>query len=692
MFHVVAFIALFAAGDLPEVTPVDDLVITESCRLKPGVYRLADTGKPGVIRIEGRHVLVDMTDVTLLGAKEGADPDAYAGTGVIVTGESHVIRRGAVRGYKVGVKVEGGKDHWLLGIDVSLNFAQRLASTPDKEVATDWLWPHKNDAGQWAANYGAGIWIHDATGVRVLDCRGRQQQNGLLLDRATKCLVRQCDFSFNSGWGVALWRSSDNRIERNRMDWCVRGYSHGVYDRGQDSAGILVFEQCHRNRFTDNSATHGGDGFFLYAGHETTKETGAGGCNDNLVERNDFSHAVANGIEATFSTGNRFVDNRLDDCNYGIWAGYSRKSEFRNNVIRGCTYAGVAIEHGSENVIAGNVIADCPKGVWLWWDEDKEFLESVYGKKVRTDSADTAVTGNLITGGKVALYLADSARIRFVGNRVVGLPEDGAVVTKGKCPDLVVEPATGEFTPKVRKWSDPAGARRGRKHILMSEWGPYDFASPMLRPRRIVGRPQAVFQLLGAKLTPGLKKTEGDVKVRLRVGTDAPPEVLVDAKPGAPAVVPFRFVLDVGGKTIEGSGILFRAEWTVAFHHWETDPREDGEAFTKLLAADPVETRKLATLDFPWRGGGPGGKVRKERFATVAETEIDLAAGDYEIVTVSDDGVKVLVDGKVVLENWTHHGPTEDRVTVPLTAGKHRIRIEHFQIDGWSWLSFRMNL
>ncbi|NJN14463.1 MAG: hypothetical protein HC813_02190 [Planctomycetes bacterium] len=82
--------------------------------------------------------------------------------------------------------------------------------------------------------------------------------------------IEGCDASFNSGWGIALWRSSGNLVQGNRFDWCVRGYSHGIYDRGQDSAGILVFEQSSGNRFLWNSATHGGDGFFLYAGHETT--------------------------------------------------------------------------------------------------------------------------------------------------------------------------------------------------------------------------------------------------------------------------------------------------------------------------------------------------------------------------------------------------------------------------------------
>ena len=44
--------------------------------------------------------------------------------------------------------------------------------------------------------------------------------------------------------------------------------SADVAGRGQDSAGIFVFEQNCDNVFAENSATHGGDCFFGFAGKE----------------------------------------------------------------------------------------------------------------------------------------------------------------------------------------------------------------------------------------------------------------------------------------------------------------------------------------------------------------------------------------------------------------------------------------
>ncbi len=81
-------------------------------------------------------------------------------------------------------------------------------------------------------------------------------------------------------------------------------------------------------------------------------DSGKGGCNDNVLEGNDFSFAPTNGIEVTFSR-NRINNNRIEGCDHGIWGGYSYNTvisyyHFINNRI------GIAIEHGQEILILVN--------------------------------------------------------------------------------------------------------------------------------------------------------------------------------------------------------------------------------------------------------------------------------------------------------------------------------------------------
>ena len=112
---------------------------------------------------------------------------------------------------------------------------------------------------------------------------------------------------------------------------------------------------------------------------ETLDETGKGGCNRNLVYRNDFSHASNNGIEATFSTGNRFIENILDEGDHAIWAGYSYGSEFIGNKISRCNH-GVSIEHGSDNRIERNTFDQSGIAVNLWANDKHGFVDKPYGK------------------------------------------------------------------------------------------------------------------------------------------------------------------------------------------------------------------------------------------------------------------------------------------------------------------------
>lgn len=63
------------------------------------------------------------------------------------------------------------------------------------------------------------------------------------------------------------------------------------------------------------------------------------------------------------------------------------------------------------------------------------------------------------------------------------------------------------------------------------------------------------------------------------------------------------------------------------------------------------------------------------------------AAGDLHLFVKSDDGVRVFLDGKVVLDDWHAHPPTDHEVKVTVTAGPHALRLDYFQGRGAATLS-----
>ena len=362
-------------------------------------------------------------------------PDRCKDTALVIEARKKVeLRNANLVGFKVGIYARNCENLVFDNLTFADMFRQRLHSTPDREDARDWLWPHNNDNREWMNNYGACIVLENCKNCVIRNCSARGTQNGIILDKCEGCQVYNNDFSYCSGWGCALWRSSKNTVAQNRFDYCVRGYSHGVYARGQDSAGILVFEQCCDNTFAYNSATHSGDGFFLYAGHETTQRTGKGGCNRNLVYGNDFSYAVANGIEATFSDGNVFARNRIHSCDYGIWGGYSYNTLMSGNEIRHSLNADIAIEHGHNNRIEANELSSGTLGIFLWWDGDDEILHGIYGKTQETRSINNMIASNEFRNHSKAILLQSSPTTSIVENKFI--PWGVSLVVSGDCSNL----------------------------------------------------------------------------------------------------------------------------------------------------------------------------------------------------------------------------------------------------------------
>jgi hypothetical protein len=62
------------------------------------------------------------------------------------------------------------------------------------------------------------------------------------------------------------------------------------------------------------------------------------------------------------------------------------------------------------------------------------------------------------------------------------------------------------------------------------------------------------------------------------------------------------------------------------------------------------------------------------------------AKGKYRFYTTSDDGSKLLIDGKLVVDNDGNHGNRERSNTVELTQGVHTILVQYYNGGGGKWL------
>jgi hypothetical protein len=81
-----------------------------------------------------------------------------------------------------------------------------------------------------------------------------------------------------------------------------------------------------------------------------------------------------------------------------------------------------------------------------------------------------------------------------------------------------------------------------------------------------------------------------------------------------------------------------------------------------------------------WATGFPGITNLFEWFALHTTTTLLVPAdGSYSFKLNSDDGAKLYIDGKLVIDNDGQHAPTAKEATITLTAGEHALSIDYFQ-------------
>jgi parallel beta-helix repeat protein len=553
----------------PPAAPAAGLVLTRSVKLAPGTYTVKSAGLDApAITVRGDNISIDATGVTLVGSEDPTRPDLFQGVAIKVEGNNVSIRGLAARGYQFGVVARDAAGLTLEGLDLSYNFRQRMKSTPFKEDLGDWMFYHHNEADEWL-NYGAAVYLRNCDRFVVRGLRVVGGQNGVMLTNCNDGSIERSLISFNSAIGVGLYRSSRNRVVSNRLDFNVRGHSEGVYNRGQDSAAILVYEQSHRNLFARNSATHSGDGFFLWAG-QTTMDSGQGGCNDNLVYANDFSFAPTNGIEATFSR-NAFVGNTLKGCWHGVWGGYSYDSRIVGNAFVDNVEA-IAIEHGQANVIADNTF-DGDKTAIRLWAREKQPDDWGYAKNRDTRSRDTLIADNRFRKTPAAIHARLTNGLNGFGNTFEEVASwynlSGDTFTVRPTPTTLPS-AESVVAGYDVKGADAAAippplaaAPANRAAIRVTEWGPYDYRRPLVWPDFVADRTGRTAVLLGppGRWTPA---GEGFTVECDAAGRPSRAVLPADAKRGA--AIAFDWVgdadaVDEFGRTIP-AGTAVRVTWT----------------------------------------------------------------------------------------------------------------------------------
>ncbi len=119
-----------------------------------------------------------------------------------------------------------------------------------------------------------------------------------------------------------------------------------------------------------------------------------------------------------------------------------------------------------------------------------------------------------------------------------------------------------------------------------------------------------------------------------------------------------------------------------------SSPAGSGLAFALYdninLSGSALRTGMDATVNFDWKSGGKATDLPANNFSVRWTGQVEAKHDEaYTFYTRSDDGVRLWVNGKKLIDNWTDHPVKEDRGTITLQAGKkYDIKLEYYENRG----------
>jgi hypothetical protein len=125
-------------------------------------------------------------------------------------------------------------------------------------------------------------------------------------------------------------------------------------------------------------------------------------------------------------------------------------------------------------------------------------------------------------------------------------------------------------------------------------------------------------------------------------------------------------------------GAMARLWWAqqAGFPDWK------GEYYNnRHLQGAPTLVRNDPKIDFNWGTGAPSNLLPVDRFSVRWSRKVDFSAGTHRFFVEVDDGARVWVDGKLIIDQW-HDGIGLYSADIYLGEGRHAVQMEMYEHIG----------
>lgn len=102
----------------------------------------------------------------------------------------------------------------------------------------------------------------------------------------------------------------------------------------------------------------------------------------------------------------------------------------------------------------------------------------------------------------------------------------------------------------------------------------------------------------------------------------------------------------------------------------------------RTVSGTPALVRNDNDINFNWGNGSPASGINADNFSVRWTRSLNLSPGRYRFTVTSDDGVRVGVNGQLIIDDWSDHPPRTVSGEINLPGGSVPIVVDYYERGG----------
>ncbi len=633
----------------------DDFPVTFSCRLAVAPKAaLKDLKNDGLVRVVGHNIQVDAAEFSLTGDQ---------GIGVRILSDGVHWNGGTIEGFSVGMQVSGND---LILTDMASRSCEVGVQITSERFRGSALHLRDGFVGLEATGSNSGI-LADS----VISRMGRF---GIHLDTANEWKIHtnaiDSIYGDEEAAGIRLTSSGRNHSIRGNV------FNHTEYgislDTGPVNLGIDMAEDA-RRRGLDWPPPEEEINLFRGQGFQDIL------CTENTVRNHQAEAFKLRGV-----CGLQLFGNQCFGPGPGLTLDLAEGMQFSQNRIQGTRPHAVMIRDCGVGRIDASEFSGDRQGLVVRNPTDALQLPPWAWAQLRPSRC--TVTDCVYDGFEVALDIREGpGSVRLGGNQFTAC--DRSFQSAGNA-EVTVASGDPEISPPTELSSSAPVQDAKTEHLrLVRDDKPWNGSDPILRPGTVA---------------PGFVQfvPTGDIRNDQELSFAGEAELVVTENRDRFTIRAIekdrfeRWRLEAGGQTL--SGVLTRGWWKGFIWAYTADPVTSYEQWRNEAETGWVFQCREPVLDFGRQSPGdlPGifpairdAGLPRDGFGLICETERWVPAGRWILRVEANDGVRVQMDGRTVVDAWDR--PTQEVLTHTFEVPEesvHRFSVEWFERTGLAYL------